>query len=73
MTYTMTFDSYADAVQYFTCLGLTRLPVRGIETWGGSTYDDDGSLIPTIARGSIRPGMAKEWTFFEKRVASNRV
>ena len=65
-TYTMTFDTYAAAVEYFNCLGLTRRPVRGIETWAGTTYGDDGRRIPTVARGSIRPGMAKEWTFFEK-------
>ena len=65
-TYPMTFDSYVAAVEYFDCMGMTKLPVCGIESWGGQAYDDNDRSITIIARGSVKHGTATEWDFGEK-------
>ena len=64
--YEMNFDSYADAVDYFTGMGMVKIPVAGVETWSGNIYTDEGAKKTLIARGSIKHASAKDWTFFEK-------
>ena len=65
-TYEMHFSSYADATEYFSIMNMTRLPAKGIETWAGTTYTDDGDKRVLLARGSIMNNEASIWQFSEQ-------